>query len=621
MRGEKRRPIVAIDTEYDYCKPFLASSTDEQLNSKIYKLKIRSHYNELKSICENPNIRKVFHHASGDIFILKCIGINVVPPYECTLIASNLVDENYSSRNLKKLAQVYLGIETKESNRLRATIKKYKEAARKEGRQFKWSEIPDSLILPYAKRDTEYTIQLWYYWKTPLREMKELYKFEKSLIPIIVDMQWRGMRIDRKLCLTRSKEYERHINDLLIRLEEYGKQCGICGFNPRSPKQVSTIFSQLGLDYEVQKNEKTGMLKTDKKTLQSLLVSNDALVSSFVRMLLQYRFYTKHKSTYYDPLYQYYTSENNDIAHFMLYQTGAKTGRFSAELIQTFPRPEENAIVGERNEVRNVVIPRKGKALLCKDYEQQEMKLFFHYSGCEKMINLINERGGRVKDVYEDTGVLLFGDMFHNPKYKKILRYVTKKNALSGIYGVGVNKLITSTITDLLERFDVSIIHELGINTSWAYNVLQKFYEIYPVREYTQRKISELYRNGYIELSFDSLLMKFKRRYYIPRDKAYKGPNAEIQGTAAYIIKSAMKRCSERIKREGWQDRVHLIMQVHDELIFEVDNDIDFIREVNHALTEEMEDWQTFRVPITCSAKWSDRSWGSVTEEGLTEGS
>lgn len=606
---------VAVDTEYDYCRPFLASTTSDKLVSRVYKLRIRSQYEELKRICESPDIRKVFHHASGDIFILKNVGIHVVPPYECTLIASNLVDENYSSKNLKKLAQAHLAIETKESNRLRATIKKYRERARKEGRQFRWSEIPDELILPYAKKDTEYTIKLWYYWQKPLREMRELYIFEKSIIPIIVEMQWRGMRIDRSLCLQRSNEYEIAIDTTYKKMSLWlGKTIGKYSFNPRSPKQLQEIMKRLGLEYEVGRNEKTGTLKTDKKTLQSLLTTEHA---EFVKMLLQYRFYTKHKSTYYDPLYHYYTSEKSDVAHFMLYQTGAKTGRFSAELIQTFPRPEENAIVGAKHEVRKVVIPRPGKALLCKDYEQQEMKLFFHYSNCQKMIDLINEKGGRVKDVYEDTGRLLFGSLFDDPKYKKVLRYVTKKNALSGIYGVGVNKLISSTVTDLLERFDVSLITELGINTSWAYNVLQKFYKIYPVREYTQRKISELYRNGYIELVFDSPLMRFRRRYHIPRDKAYKGPNAEIQGTAAYIIKSAMKRCIRRIKREGWVGRVDLLMQVHDELIFEVDNDRNFIKEVNHALTEEMEDWTTFKVPITCSAKWSDKSWGDVSEEGL----
>ena len=125
-------------------------------------------------------------------------------------------------------------------------------------------------------------------------------------------------------------------------------------------------------------------------------------------------------------------------------------------------------------------------------------------------------------------------------------------------------------------------------------------------------KMKELYTKGYIELEFNSRLMNFTRRYNIPKQFAYKSPNAIIQGTAAYIIKHAMLRCKERIKRERWENRVDMILQVHDELIFEVDNDIQFIREVDKAMEEEMDDVETFSVPITTSSKWSAVSWGDV---------
>jgi DNA polymerase-1 len=604
---------LALDCEYDYCSPFLATTTDEELVTRVYRTNVLSQKKALKAICEDKNLRKVFHHASGDIFILRNIGINVVPPYECTLIASNLVNENYSSRNLKKLVQAHLGIETKESNRLRSTIKKYKEKARKEGYQFKWSQIPEEVMLPYAKKDPEYTIQLWYYWQTPITEMRDLYEFEKKLIPVIVDMEWRGLRIDRYLCGRKSREFGNKLESIYDEMTKFivdnridlGKE-----FNPRSPKQIQNLIIAMGLCNEADKNKKTLMPITDKKSLQKL-----TLCSGFFKLLSRFRFFSKHKGTYYDPLYNYYTSEESDVAHFMMYQTGAKTGRFSMELIQTFPRPEENKIAGETHEVRKAVIPRKGKAFLCKDYEQQEMKLFFHYSNCETMINLINEKGGRIDDVYVDTGYLLFGDMFDNPKLRKPLRYVTKKDALSGIYGVGMNKLISTTVIELAERFEKDVIEEIGVSERWAYDVLQRFYKIYPVREYTQRKIAELYKKGYIDLEFNSLLMNFKRRYYIPQDKAYKGPNAEIQGTAAYVIKCAMLRINNRLECEGWKGKhVEMLLQVHDELVFEVDDDLSFIRHVNDVLTEEMEDWVTFKVPITCSAKWSNKSWGDVED-------
>jgi DNA polymerase-1 len=108
--------------------------------------------------------------------------------------------------------------------------------------------------------------------------------------------------------------------------------------------------------------------------------------------------------------------------------------------------------------------------------------------------------------------------------------------------------------------------------------------------------------------------MDFKRAYRIPRDFAYKSGNAKIQGSAAYIIKSAMIRCNNKIKEERWQGRVDMILQVHDELIFEVDNDLPFIREVYQTMKQEMDDTVTFRVPITTSGKWSSITLGEVKE-------
>ena len=607
---------VAIDVEYNYLDPFLATSTDEELNTKVYHIKILSQKKELKKLCEDKNIRKVWHHASGDMFILRNIGIFVCSPYECTLIVSNLVDENYSSRNLKKLVQVHLGIKTKEANRLKSTIEKYKKKAKKEGYQFKWSQIPLEVMLPYARRDPEYTIQLWYYWQTPLAEMNKLYEFEKSIIPIIVDMEWKGLRIDRYLCERKSREYGNKLEILLDQMTEFivdnhinlGKE-----FNPRSPQQIQKLILAMGVEDEGNKNEKTGMPITDKKSLQKLALNNN-----FFNLLQQFRFFTKHKGTYYDPLCEYYTTEDNDIAHFMIYQTGAKTGRFSVELAQTFPKPEDSVVAGEKHEVRKVIIPRRGKAFLCIDYEQQEMRLFCHYSNCQRMIDIINKKSGtKGFDIYIETADLLFGNVFENPKYRKALRWVAKQDALGGIYGIGQNKLIAQTVVHLHEKFGREVVEEIGVNERWAYESLQKFYKMYPVREYTQTKITELNKNGYIELEFHSRLMDFKRRYNIPQDKAYKGPNAIIQGTAAYIIKHAMKRVKNCIWENRWLGKVDMVLQVHDELIFEVDNDIHFIRHVKDTLCNVMNDMETFKVPITTSAKWSPISLGDVTEKGL----
>lgn len=608
---------ISIDTEYDYISPFLATMAGGGIDTRVFRLKVLSQKKELKKICERRDIRKVFHHATGDVFQLRNIGIIVAPPIECTLIASNLVDENYRSRNLKKLAEIHLGLMHLEANRLKSTIAKYKKIAEKGGYQFKWSQIPEEVMIPYARRDPEDTLQLWHYWQTPLQESWQLYEFEKSIMPLIVEMQCMGLRIDRYRCRRTSYEYGRKLEGLYDEMSRYIVDNKIVlgrDFNPRSPKQIQDIILQLGMGDEDavgdedRINLKTRMPKTDKIALQKLSLDN-----KFFSLVMKNRFFTKHKGTYYDPLYEYYTSEKDDTAHFLMYQTGAKTGRFSVELAQTFPKPEENKLAGELHEVRKCIIPRRGKAFLCKDYEQQEARLFCHFSNCKRMIEIINRDGGKEGfDIYIPTGELLFGRMFDNEKYRKLLRFVAKTDFLGAIYGEGKAKLVRSTVQMLYDKFDRSVVEEIGVNEKWAYEVLQKFYELYPVREYIDGCIKELYQKEYIELEFRSSLMNFIRRYNIPKAFAYRGANAKIQGSAAYITKHAMLRCDERIKKERWQGKVDMILQVHDELIFEVDNNMSFIREVDQAMGEEMNDLETFSVPITTSGKWSDISWGDV---------
>ena len=262
---------VAIDTEYDYMLPFLATTTDDEMQTKVYRVKILSQKRELQKICESRNIRKVFHHATGDMFILRCIGIKVVDPVECTFILSNLVEENYKPKDLKQLARVHLNEDTSAANRLKGVIKKYKEKAKKGGYQFKWSQIPEEVMIPYARKDPEYTIKLWFYWTEPLEKSRELYEFEKSLMPIIVDMEWKGLRIDRYRCRRTSYEYGQKLEKLYDDMSRYlvdnhinlGKD-----FNPRSVPQIQQIILQLDpMNTDVSPS-------TDKKALAKLALDS-----------------------------------------------------------------------------------------------------------------------------------------------------------------------------------------------------------------------------------------------------------------------------------------------------------------------------------------------------------
>ena len=618
--------IVAIDTEYDYLTPFLATSTDEMMRTKVYRPSEPKEYQALKQICEDRKSLKIFHNITADKSRLKNIGIEIVKPYGDTMIASSLVNENYAPRALKKLVRSYLGEETKEANRLKSLITKYKKKAKDEGRIFRWSDIPDEAMIPYAKRDPEYTMQLWYYFKKPLARVKELYEFELSLVPIIVKMHQKGMRVDRTFVRRMVRNYREQIKVLEESIRKYlakvikksnikyydekkeeHKYLSVREFNPGSTKQLGIILQVLKI--KTGKLTPTGLPCTNKDSLMGIK-------HPFVEYLNSLRFYNKHLGTYYEPLLNYYTTPHSDIAHFDLYQAGAKTGRFSAELAQTFPRPGEDKARGKSHEVRKAIIPRKGKVLVCIDYRQIEMWLFIHYTKCTRLI----EVASRELDIYLETANILFGALMRKDYLKKPLRKVSKTIALGLIFGMGIGKLIVSVVHEMSISVDERVIRELGISRTWASQVLNKFYQLYPVRQFSHALISDVYRQGYIELLFDSPLMKFHRYYNIPQDLAYKSPNALIQGTAAYIIKHAMLRVSRRIKQEGWnKGGVDLLMQVHDELIFEVDESLP-LKPTVRTLVEEMEDHQTFRVPILAEPKVSDVSWADVTKLELSYG-
>lgn len=375
--------IISVDTEYNnkYI-PFIATSTDEQLRSRLYYMNIPKDVHDLKVICESKNIIKCWHASANDIFALSNININAVPPYEDTMCAAPLLNENYQSKALKNLAKVYLHEKCLEEALLKKVKAKYKRECKKKGIMFDYSMIPKEVIEPYAIKDTEYTMKLWYLFKGPLQAYKEAYQLEIDLIPRIVEMMKRGFLIDRKFVRKQIKDCEKQIEhfnhvmnklikknhlefyDDIIRVKKqsiynYVEKHNIkkfhiffhifkCNkkftvrlykdFNPASKKDLQKVINKL--DILITKETKTG-LSTEGEVLKLYIdgcIDKKLDGYKFINALLQFRFYEKQRNTYYLPLLKKYTSKNDPIAHFMFYQSGAKSGRFTAELIQTIPR-------------------------------------------------------------------------------------------------------------------------------------------------------------------------------------------------------------------------------------------------------------------------------------------
>lgn len=592
----KKLKIIAVDCEYDMrCRPFICTMTTDTMKSRLFNLRKgdNGHYERVKKIAESSNVIKVFHSATSDIYALSTIGINVIPPYECTLIAASLLDENFASRKLKVMAKLYLDEECLEDKELTKIKTKLKKQAKKDGLEFDYTMIPDEILEPYATKDTEYTMGLWKQFKEPIKAYQQLYDFEKSLIPIIVGMTQRGMRVDRKFVKKLMLVTARRSELLYKKLNRHitKKFSDIEVFNPGSPKQVANVLDRL--DLGLTETTKKGNLKTDIKTLMP------HIKIPFINALLSYRFFSKQNSTYYSPLYKKYTTKKDHIAHFAFYQSGAKTGRFSAELIQVMPKLTEDKVLKVTKEVRKSFIPRDGYTMYFIDYDQIEMRLFIHFSRCHAVAKQV--RAGF--DTHTGTLNMVMGKKFVdklNTKDFASYRYMMKGINFGMVYGMGMNKLIEQLL-----------ICGISMRRYEAELLMKKYLSIYPVKKFMKDLMFELYKTGCITLKFKSKLMNFTREYRVPKRLAYKAANVVCQGAAAYVMKYGMVRSIKLIARKKWD--ANLLATVHDELVFELSNKLNH-KKIVPQIVRAMEDRVTFMLPITASVSYTTKNWGEKKE-------
>lgn len=655
---------IAVDTEYNNeCVPFIGTSTDERLKSKLYDLKREAYDVEtLHKICKDKAVSKVFHAACNDIYALAKVGIDVKPPYEDTMIAAAILNENFESKRLKSLAKIYLDEACEEEKALSKIKSKIKRELTKQGKIFSYEDIPADILYPYAKKDTEYTIKLWYLFKGPIRKYQKIYDMEKRLIPIIVDMVKRGIKVDRKFIKKTIVYNEKEVVKVMDRFSEllkakhirflryesrfirssYGKTMGSVEkkaakngwtilsnnvvmaydkrdklayrmdviyrepFNPGSVNSVRKVIKALAIPVTILTEE--WETSTESKALEPLQKDHE-----FIRLLLRYRFLTKQLGTYYRPLYYTRTSEAHPYAHFMLYQSGAKTGRFTADLIQTIPRNEESKVAKEANLVRKSFIPRKGYRLVFIDFSQIEMRLFAHYAKCELLIQDICDG----YDPHLGTAIVLFGKdvvLDNGDDIKKLCRNVAKTINFGLIYGMGVTKLRASLepiIRLLKEKLKGKDVHIRS-----PHEIMQEYHANYPVKAFCKQLASKLYKTGTVHIEFKSKLMDFMRDYRVPERLAYKGPNVVIQGSAAYVLKAAILRAAKYIKSS--KKDIHMLTCIHDEIAFEVSDKLNIVEEAR-MLQQAMEDHVTFAVPILAEPKVGMPNWGDAMEVKFVE--
>lgn len=395
----------------------------------------------------------------------------------------------------------------------------------------------------------------------------DIYKnIELPLVEILEDMREAGIKVDVKYLDELGKELRRELDGLVKKIYK------LAGgeFNINSPKQLSEIlFQKLKINSEGILKRKTGAFATDVETLLALKDRHP-----IIEPMLKYREIFKVKSTYVEPLGE--LADKKGRIHTTFVQTGAATGRFSSR----DPNLQNIPIIGELGKkVRRAFVAEKGFSLAAFDYSQIELRVLATVSKDPAMIEAFE------KDL--DIHKLTASKVFNVPLEKVTLEMRSAAKTLNfGVsYGMG----------------PMAFAKQSGLGVNEARKFIEEYYsDFVSVKKWQQETIAAARKNGYVaNLNGRKRWLPNinwpGRRYASEAERA--AINMPIQGLAADIIKIAMVRVADLLKKKGWYgEKVRMLLTIHDELIFEVKDDI--LKEVVPLLKTEMEDAYKLAVPL-----------------------
>jgi len=579
----KQKGMVSIDTETTSKDPLQAELVGISFSyeeDKAYYLPMAHQYlgapeqlsasralNMLKGILEDEKIAKIGQNIKYDALVLKCHGVDLKGIYFDTMIASYIINPGIKQHNLDYLAQHYL-------NHKMIT---YKDIVGKGKNEINFSQVDVERAKDYSCEDAEITLKLMSILDSQLESDKNqelFYSLEMRLLPVLMDMELAGIKIDTAFFKQMSNNFAAQIREIQQKVyEEAGME-----FNMNSPQQLGyVLFEKLQLPVQ-KKTSKTKAYSTDVKVLKKLASSNFAMP----RLLLQYRTLSKLKSTYLDALVKIVNRSTGRI-HTSYNQTVTATGRLSS----SNPNLQNIPIRGEEGrEIRKGFVAEDGHFLLSADYSQVELRVFAHYSGDTAFMEAFR----REEDIHSRTASEILGVQVN--EITPEMRRVAKAINFGIIYGMGSQKLS----------------EELGIDNKTAKNYIDSYYKRYEgVAKYREEMIATARQKGYVTTLFN------RRRYLTEINHDQKRVRAEaermaintpIQGTAADLIKKAMINIHNRLEGEKFKTR--MLLQVHDELVFEVPEDeIEMIRPI---IQSEMEGVYELSVPLKVDIN-TGRNW------------
>ena len=572
---------ITIDTETTSPSPMNAELVGISLStdpSKAYYIPVGHSYlgvpaqlpkdfviDQIRKVLEDEKIQKTGHNIKYDAIVLRNEGIHVRGISFDTMLASYLLNPNKSTHNLTDAAMEHLGIKKLS----------FSDVAGKGVKDF--SEVPVEDASAYSGEDAAVTLKLKNHF-TPLMEKEGLtdlfQRLEMPLIEVLADMEMAGVKVDVYLMAAFSKNLEKELASIEQRIYFIAGE----EFNINSPKQLQEVlFEKLGL--RPTKKTKTGY-STNIDVLEEL-----ALVHELPREIIEYRGLSKLKSTYVDALPRLVNNKTGRI-HTSFNQTITATGRLSS----SDPNLQNIPIRGEWGKrIREAFIAEEGHLLLSSDYSQIELRVLAHLSQDEGFIEVFNQDG----DIHTRTACELFG--MSPESVTPAMRRSAKTVNFGIVYGIS----------------PYGLGRQLGIPADEARYYIDTYFARHSgIKNYMDTLIKEAEERGYVSTLYN-------RKRAIPELKSSNrnirqlgerlAINSPVQGSAADIIKVSMINIWKRLGKEGFRTR--MLLQVHDELLFEVpEEEKDTVMQL---VKQEMESAIRLRVPLRVDMGIG-RNWGEA---------
>ncbi|MFD3431676.1 DNA polymerase I [Alteromonas macleodii] len=515
----------------------------------------------LKPILESDTVIKVGQHIKYDKNVLANYDITLNGIGFDTMLESYVLNSTAQRHDMDSLALAYLGHKTIH----------FEEIAGKGAKQLTFNQISLEEAGPYAAEDADITLRLHNAIWTKLKEIPELKNLlidvEVPLACVLSRMEQEGVLIDSQRLRQQSQDLATRIAELESEVhEEAGEP-----FNLGSTKQLQhVLFEKMSLP--IIKKTPKGAPSTSEDVLQEL-----ALEYPLPKKIMEYRGLTKLKNTYTDKLPKMINHRTGRV-HTSYHQAVTATGRLSSTdpNLQNIPIRNE-----EGRRVRQAFVPREGNKFVAADYSQIELRIMAHLSGDKGLLDAF----AHGKDIHKATAAEVFGVPLDEVTTEQ--RRSAKAINFGLIYG--------------MSAFGLS--KQLNIPRNEAQKYMDLYFERYPgVLEYMDSTRESAKDKGYVETVFG-------RRLYLPDIKASNGArrkgaeraaiNAPMQGTAADIIKMAMIKVDDWIRKNA-SDDVTMMMQVHDELVFEIKEDK--VETYVSTITALMESAATLNVPLVVEA-------------------